>query len=122
MHDSDVFDVYINQNNRKIWLVDFNPFSPKTDSLLYTWPEIIGSTYAPIAISTTHPLTRYSALSVSDPPHFRIIESQAGASGSAVPAYSTNRLPRDAIDLSNGASIEQFAEDFRRNLYDAVVD
>ncbi|KAI8904165.1 D123-domain-containing protein [Powellomyces hirtus] len=97
-----VFDVYINQRNRKVWLLDFNPFSPETDPLLFSWNEIL----------TAHP-TPTSA-------DFRIVESQARAVNSAHPAYTMNRLPRDAIDLSNGGSIDEFAERFRRNVYDAV--
>ncbi|KND04798.1 cell proliferation protein CDC123 [Spizellomyces punctatus DAOM BR117] len=98
-----VFDVYINQRNRKVWLLDFNPFSLTTDSLLFQWQEIL-----------RHP--------TSQPPIFRIIESQANATQSPYPAYTTSRLPREAIDLSSGASIEEFAENFRRRLYDAVTE
>lgn len=37
----DVFDVYIQQSNNKVYLVDFNPFSPTTDALLYNWNELM---------------------------------------------------------------------------------
>lgn len=39
----DVFDVYILQNRRTVKLVDFNPFSPTTDGLLYDWSELYQS-------------------------------------------------------------------------------
>ncbi|KAJ3148358.1 hypothetical protein HDU86_007467 [Geranomyces michiganensis] len=99
-----VFDVYINQRNRKVWLLDFNPYSPETDSLLFSWPDILATATTP---SSSHP-------------EFRVLQSQAEAVGSAHPAYATNRLPRDAIDLSTGETIDSFAERFRRNVYDAM--
>ena len=40
---SDVFDVYILQNRQTVKLVDFNPFSPTTDGLLYGWAELYQS-------------------------------------------------------------------------------
>ncbi|CAG8544484.1 461_t:CDS:2 [Diversispora eburnea] len=40
--DSDyVFDVYIMRNRERVWLIDFNPFGSMTDSLLFTWDEIL---------------------------------------------------------------------------------
>ncbi|KAI9183412.1 hypothetical protein H9P43_004329 [Blastocladiella emersonii ATCC 22665] len=35
-----VFDVYLTQADREPSIVDFNPFTPTTDTLLYTWPEL----------------------------------------------------------------------------------
>ncbi|KAJ3178965.1 hypothetical protein HDU87_003234 [Geranomyces variabilis] len=100
-----VFDVYINQRNRKVWLLDFNPFSPETDSLLFDWSNILVATIPPSPPSL---------------PDFRVLQSQTEAVGSAHPAYATNRLPRDAVDLSTGETIDSFAERFRRNVYDAI--
>lgn len=36
-----VFDVYIPAPYRKVWLVDVNPWAPKTDPLLFTWQELL---------------------------------------------------------------------------------
>ncbi|KAJ3282693.1 hypothetical protein HK104_010770 [Borealophlyctis nickersoniae] len=101
--ESFVFDVYINKSNRKVWLVDFNPFAPTTDSLLFTWEELLSAT------SDGNPTATV-----------RIVQSQQAASSSLSPAFGTNRLPRDAIDLSNGVSIAEFAERFRREVEAAV--
>ncbi|CAO3663092.1 unnamed protein product [Umbelopsis vinacea] len=43
--DNYVFDVYILQNRRTVKLVDFNPFSPTTDGLLFEWSELYSSEY-----------------------------------------------------------------------------
>lgn len=37
----DVFDVYVEYNREKVYLVDFNPFCPTTDSIMYDWEELM---------------------------------------------------------------------------------
>ena len=41
--ESFVFDVYIPQPKEKarVWLIDMNPWAPRTDPLLYSWLEIL---------------------------------------------------------------------------------
>lgn len=41
--DSDfVVDVYIDiPPNNRVWIVDFNPWTSKTDSLMFTWDELM---------------------------------------------------------------------------------
>lgn len=36
-----MFDVYIQRNNDRIFIVDFNPFTHTTDALLYDWSELM---------------------------------------------------------------------------------
>ena len=36
----DVMDIYIERQRRKVWIVDFNPFTPSTDGLLFEWSEL----------------------------------------------------------------------------------
>ena len=36
----DVFDVYRLRQN-KVYLVDFNPYGPVTDGLLFSWDELL---------------------------------------------------------------------------------
>ncbi|KAJ3014064.1 hypothetical protein HKX48_005346 [Thoreauomyces humboldtii] len=96
-----VFDVYLNQRNRAVWLLDFNPFGATTDTLLFAWDELLTETD-------------------EDGTDFRFVESPSEIVGAAHPAYAMNRLPRDAVELANGNDIDTFAERFRRNLYDAM--
>lgn len=93
--DSYVFDVYINKGNHRVWLIDFNPFFTTTDGLLFDWSWL--------ASATSELFT------------FKLVE-KSDASTSLQPMYSTNRFPKDAIDLSNGQSIEEFAAKFEETL------
>lgn len=37
-----VFDVYVPPPHRRVWLVDVNPWAPRTDPLLFGWLEVLG--------------------------------------------------------------------------------
>ncbi|KAI8091326.1 D123-domain-containing protein [Gilbertella persicaria] len=93
-----VFDVYIQRSNNKVYLVDFNPFSPSTDALLYDWNELMS-----FDLDTTQP-------------EIRLIENQAQADvlSCHAPKFATNMVPKDVIDLSSGKSIAEFAEEFEK--------
>ncbi|KAI9838206.1 MAG: hypothetical protein M1837_002521 [Sclerophora amabilis] len=36
-----VFDVYIPPPHKRVWLIDINPWAPRTDPLLFSWLEIL---------------------------------------------------------------------------------
>ncbi|KAK2853229.1 hypothetical protein FQN49_005275 [Arthroderma sp. PD_2] len=36
-----VFDVYVPPPYHRVWLIDINPFAPKTDPLLFSWQQIL---------------------------------------------------------------------------------
>ncbi|KAI7907667.1 D123-domain-containing protein [Cokeromyces recurvatus] len=93
-----VFDVYIQRNRNKVYLVDFNPFSPSTDAILYDWNELISFDLDTIE------------------PEIRLVESQQEANilSCNAPKFATNMIPKDVIDLSSGKSIAEFAEEFER--------
>ncbi|KAI9303859.1 D123-domain-containing protein [Cunninghamella echinulata] len=96
--DKYVFDIYVQQDRQKVWLLDFNPFSTTTDSLLYDWEELV-------KFDTDN-----------QEPEFRIIQSEVEANGLVcnAPRFAANMVPKDVIDLSDGKSIAEFAEDFQR--------
>ncbi|KAI8979981.1 D123-domain-containing protein [Pilobolus umbonatus] len=93
-----VFDVYIHKERRKAYLVDLNPFNPTTDPILYDWHELI-----------TYNLGDH-------PSEFRVIQSQVESNAIAcnAPKFATNMVPKDVIDMSNGLSIAEFAQEFER--------
>lgn len=39
-----VFDVYIPPPHNRVWLIDINPWAPRTDPLLFSWLEILSMT------------------------------------------------------------------------------
>jgi hypothetical protein len=93
-------DVYITRDESRVFLIDFNPFAPSTDTLLYSWEELLPSL----------PLV----------PLLRTITSETQAS-QAMPAFSHNRYPQEVVGMSDGASIAEFAQQWREALADATL-
>ncbi|CDH58331.1 cell division cycle 123 homolog (cerevisiae) [Lichtheimia corymbifera JMRC:FSU:9682] len=91
-------DVYVDRPRHKVWLIDFNPFSPTTDSLLYDWTELV----------------EFNPLDPEFEPEFRIIESVVDSRVCNAPRFATNMVPKDVIDLSDGRTVAEFAEEFER--------
>ncbi len=80
-------DVYVAKHGEKSYIIDFNPFELRTDSLLFDWSELETE-------------TEYLGL--------RLITSQMEASHHNQPAYSFNRLPKDMFDISSDCpTVEQ---------------
>ncbi|CAH1758401.1 10552_t:CDS:2 [Entrophospora sp. SA101] len=92
-----VFDVYVTRNRERVWLIDFNPFGSMTDSILYSWEEILSETLSSLTL-------------------FRIVTSQIEASQFHNQNFSVNRYPREVIDFSQGQTVIEFAERFQREL------
>eukprot|EP00117_Sycon_ciliatum_P024842 scpid18248/ scgid20749/ Cell division cycle protein 123 homolog len=113
-----VVDIYRRAENT-FWVIDFNPFSPTTDSLLFTWDElarlkpcdddddspseVVNPDDEPSAAAEAAPTA-----SNSSPFEFRINSSQ----GLQPSPFLSNRLPKDIIDLSSGEDINKFVDLF----------
>ncbi|KAF3201843.1 hypothetical protein TWF106_002688 [Orbilia oligospora] len=97
-----IFDVYIPKTlltESRVWLVDINPYSPKTDTLTFAWQEILN-------IDPSVPDFK---------PNFRLIKkNDPEAYGFAQP-YSAHKLPRDVVDAAAGGaeSMLQFKNDWK---------
>ena len=90
--DSDfVFDVYI--DNADIYLVDFNPFGPVTDSILFTWDEL-------------HQLVPQNIDGNSED-IFAIVTKDSGIQPSQFMSYA---MPKDMVDLSHGEDINKLID------------
>ncbi|KAL8281385.1 hypothetical protein RQP46_006069 [Phenoliferia psychrophenolica] len=91
------FDVYFTRSNSRLFLIDFNPYAPQTDALLFSWDALnaIGTDAESIDLENVRGL-----------PLLELVTSSTMASQS-LPSYSHNRYPKDVVDLSSGASIAE---------------
>jgi hypothetical protein len=107
-HFADTFDVYFTRNNERAFIIDFNPYAPRTDSLLFSWDEI-------------HRLAQPDQQQRlrEQRPTFRVVTSPTQASQS-MPSFSANRYPKEVVSLSDGASIAEFAQRWREALEEAT--
>ncbi|XP_023057224.1 cell division cycle protein 123 homolog, partial [Piliocolobus tephrosceles] len=76
----------------KVWLIDFNPFGEVTDSLLFTWEELISENNLNGDFSEVDAQEQ-------DSPAFRCTNSEVTVQPSP---YLSYRLPKDFVDLSTG--------------------
>ena len=125
-----VFDVYIPQPKEKarVWLIDINPWAPRTDPLLFSWMELLSDVFAPeasdqisseqlsIDMTQTNQVSSSEDDETEEVPHqaeFRIVKrDDPEAYSFNTPLYSAHKLPRDIVDagLAGGAGIRDFLD------------
>lgn len=97
-----VLDVYIPRPFNKVYLIDINPFARKTDSLLFSWNELITQG------STSSDNNENNA--VNNDYELRLItENNTGRF--ACKEHSENQVPRDVVEASlNPDAIRELAQ------------
>lgn len=103
-----VIDVYLTRNLDSSFVIDLNPFLPRTDPLLWAFEEL-----EECAEAMREDPTRTVPL--------RILTSPAQASQSQ-PTYSSNMIPADVVEIGSGQNIAEFAKDWQQQLASAVHD
>jgi hypothetical protein len=107
--DSFVFDFYIPPPHDRVWLIDINPWAPRTDPLLFSWLELLT---LPDHSPTGSQRRGESAEESSDDdeveevrePEFRLVgHDDPEAYQFSSTKYSAHKLPKDVVDASMGA-------------------
>ncbi|KAG1717886.1 D123-domain-containing protein [Suillus lakei] len=87
-----IFDVLMTRDLSRGHVLDFNPYAPLTDSLLFTYEELLPA------------FTRGST------PELRVIDSPLHPAATRnAPAHQHNMLPIEALVLSSGRDIDEFS-------------
>ena len=102
----DVFDILMTRDLTRGHIVDFNPYAPRTDALLFTYDEL------------------HSLLEVDvETPVLRVVDSRSHPSATRnAPLYQHNMIPFDALDLSSGESVGDFKELWKRSVQLSAKD
>ncbi|KAG2046583.1 D123-domain-containing protein [Suillus hirtellus] len=101
-----VFDVLMTRDLSWGHVLDFNPYAPRTDPLLFTYEELL-------SVFTQR-------LSV---PELRIIDSPLHPLASRnAPAYQHNMLPMEALALSSGRDINDFSDLWKNDIQQSMND
>lgn len=106
----------------RFYIIDFNPYAPRTDSLLFTYEELATL----FAAATTTTTTTTSSLPAPTPT-LRVIDSPAHpAANRNAPQHQHNMVPLEALTLSEGRNMEEFAaawvEQVRRGAVESDED
>ncbi|KAF7796263.1 hypothetical protein EIP86_007437 [Pleurotus ostreatoroseus] len=108
------FDFLLTRDLSRGHIIDFNPYWSHTDPLLFAYEELLQ-------------LLNQSSSNRDFTPELRVIDSLAHPAATRnVPTHQHNMVPIEALTLSQGRSIEEFAglwqEELRRSAVDADED
>ena len=126
-----VFDVYIPSPNTRVWLIDINPWAPRTDPLLFSWLEILnmhggeqGNAHQVQTNGNGHGSPEPGEDESEEEedvftPEFRIVNrDDPEAYSFNTPQYSAHKMPKDVVDASadGGAGLREFMGTWREVL------
>ncbi|KXN88223.1 hypothetical protein AN958_07682 [Leucoagaricus sp. SymC.cos] len=97
-----VFDFLLTRDLTRGHIIDFNPYSSRTDSLLFSYKEL-------------HCL----AEDLESKLEFRVIPSaDHPAASSNIPVFQHNMVPLEALSLSSGRTVDEFAEVLKEQIHE----
>lgn len=89
-----VFDVYVPSPYKRVWLIDINPYAPRTDTHLFSWDELL--TINPNSFDFDYEV--------------RLQDKGNSSQNFGGAAHSENHVPKDVVDASlSGEGIVQLA-------------
>jgi hypothetical protein len=98
---ADTFDILLTRDLTRAHVLDFNPYAPRTDSLLFTYDDLLSL--------LSGERSRTPLLIVIDSPSHP-------AAKQAAPAHQHNMVPFEALNLSSGRDIDEFADLWREEI------
>ncbi|GLB38477.1 putative D123 [Lyophyllum shimeji] len=121
------FDFLLTRDLSRGHILDFNPYAPRTDPLLFTYEELAELLEARMPAETSSASTlpngdqHHAAPSLL--PEFRVIDSRAHpAATSSAPAHQHNMVPFEALSLSSGRDIEEFANIWKEEIRKSAAE
>lgn len=130
-----VFDVYVPPPHDRVWLIDINPWAPRTDPLLFSWLEILTLPDHHPGISLDQEEVEQDAEEQSSDdeaedvyqPEFRLVgQDDPEAYQFSATKYSAHKLPRDVVDASMGTGgpggMEEMMREWKRALEKQVEE
>ncbi|KAK5098886.1 hypothetical protein LTS08_006264 [Lithohypha guttulata] len=95
------FDVYLPPPHDRVWLIDINPWAPRTDPLLFSWLEL---------------LTMDEPEDEEFVPEFRLVQrDDPEAYQFSATKFSAHKLPKDVVDAgSTPGGMKGIMEEWKR--------
>lgn len=104
-YSTDTFDILLTRDLARAHIVDFNPYTSRTDPLLFDYEELF-------FLLTQGRLTT---------PLLKVIDSRAHpAANRNAPEYQHNMIPFEALNLSSGRDIEQFSDLWQQEVRESM--
>ncbi|KAK7469163.1 hypothetical protein VKT23_003654 [Stygiomarasmius scandens] len=117
-HNKDyVFDILLTRDLSRAHIIDFNPYAPRTDTLLFTYEEL----HDILKHRNTSPDAPDSMPSSS--PELRVIDSRSHpAANTNTPANQHNMVPFEALSMSSGRDIDEFADLWEKQIKESMKE
>ncbi len=118
-----VFDVYIPPPHKRVWLIDVNPWAPRTDPLLFSWLELLhidSSDFQSNKQGAEDETSRPGRI-----PEIRLVKKDdPEAYGFTTPQYSAHKLPKDVVDASRSGPgpLREFADQWKQALEQRIAE
>ncbi|KAI5991804.1 D123-domain-containing protein [Pisolithus albus] len=107
-----IFDLLLTRDLSGGHVIDFSPYAPRTDPFLFTYEEL----HEVLSKAVQDASARRTFL-----PELHVIESPLHPSATqSMPAYQHNRVPIEALTLSEGRNIVEFGEIWQEEVTRAV--
>lgn len=106
-----VFDVYVDKNER-VWLIDFNLWSTRTDALLFTWDELLTLSSPESDLKSIGQNQMNDDLIIDATnyrPEIRVVMSEKEVHYDPLASY---RAPIDTVDLASSIDGSKAFQDF----------
>lgn len=110
----DTFDFLLTRDLSKGHIIDFNPYAPWTDPILFEYDELLDLlTEASYATTSANGFT----------PEIRVVDSRSHpAAARNAPIHQHNMVPMEALALSSGRTTEEFMQVWQDQLQTSVRD
>ncbi|KAJ3716977.1 D123-domain-containing protein [Lentinula raphanica] len=108
-----VVDLLLTRDLSRAHIIDFNPYAPRTDPLLFSYETLkeLHEQQTPTDAHPTPPLL----------PQFLVIDSPSHPAASCkAPAHQHNMVPFEALSLSNGRDIADFKEIWEKTIQESL--
>ncbi|TCD71477.1 hypothetical protein EIP91_008857 [Steccherinum ochraceum] len=103
------FDLLLTRDLTRAHIIDFNPYAPQTDPLLFTYDELLD------VLKTTGPTPAK--------PEIRTIDSRAHPAASRnAPTHQHNMVPIEALAMGHGRTIQEFSEVWEEEVRRSTAD
>ncbi|KAL4243473.1 Cell division cycle protein 123 [Abortiporus biennis] len=100
-----VFDILLTVDLTRAHIIDFNPYAPRTDPLLFTYDEL-----QTLALKNLEPT-------------LRVIDSRNHPAATRnAPAHQHNMVPLEALALSQGRSLEDFTGSLQEEIMKSTLE
>ncbi|KAI0632002.1 D123-domain-containing protein [Trametes polyzona] len=112
------FDFLLTRDLSRGHIVDFNPYLPRTDPLLFTYDELHD-----LLLARVRPDAHDGAPARPGRPALRVVDSPAHpAAARNAPAHQHNMVPIEALAMSSGRDVADFADAWQQEIRRSMAD